>query len=122
VDGAPVARALRLVAAAMVAEPTTRTALGELLARRRPTVALPSAAADAAERRGGRCRGRCRGRHPSGGGSDGPGLCRGGRRRRCRCKRARSAALVPLPSAFRARLARARRTPLPGASPREQLV
>jgi len=48
VDGAPVARALRQVAAAMVAEPTTRTALGELLARRRPTVALPSAAADAA--------------------------------------------------------------------------
>ena len=48
VDGAPVARALRQVAAAMVAEPTTRTALGELLARRRPTVALPSAAAHAA--------------------------------------------------------------------------
>jgi hypothetical protein len=43
-----VARALRQVAAAMVAKPTTRTALGELLARRRPTVALPSAAADIA--------------------------------------------------------------------------
>jgi hypothetical protein len=48
VDGAPVARALRQVAAAMVAKPTMRTALGELLARRRPTVVLPSAAADAA--------------------------------------------------------------------------
>ena len=43
VDGAPVARALRATAASMVAAPGSRTALGELLARNVPTVAVEAA-------------------------------------------------------------------------------